>query len=919
MYFRPTGLWLGMAVWVVVAAVSGVARAQHITVDGSFSATQTLVGPNYNIGANLGKQVGGNLFHSFGVFGLSQGESANFSGPATVANVIGRVTGGTASSINGAINSSIAGANLYMINPSGIVFGPNATVNVLGSFRAATADYLKLSDGARFQATNPSGSTLSAAAPAAFGFLTAAPAAITVNGSQLAVPTGKTLGIAGGPVTISGANLTAPSGTIRVTSVASPGEIPAAPNTGQNPTITARGTVSISGGATLNVNNPTGLGSGGSVFIHAGALTISASEIDGDNRGPGPGGTIVLQADNQLALSSAATIHAVALASGRGGDVTVSAGQLTMTSGALLESGTTGAGGGGNIAISVTGPMMIDGPGASITTSTAAGSTAPAGQVTVTAGSLSITNNGSIQSSTSGSGNAGNISLRAGTLALASFGGIFSNSHSSGPAGDIAVTVTGAGPEAVTILPNGFIAANAFSTGNGGQIAVTVAGGLTVNGTTANNSSATGIVANAEPGSSGNAGAVKVTAGSITILANGEISSGTITGTPDATGNGGNVVVNVSGLLTIDGTGEAISTGISAQTEGTGNAGTVMIAAGNMSIASNGVISGGSIGATATGNGGNVIVNVAGLLSIEGARGNPGLLTGITSQSQGSGNAGTVTVNAGELSIAEDGAISGKTFGLGAGGDVNVDAALITLSGAGPQITARSTGTGIAGDVMVSAGTLQILDGASISAAGAQAKGGNISLSAGDLLYLKQGSITTSSAGVKSDGGNITIVPRFAVLDQSTITANAFGGNGGNISISATLFILSSDSAVTASSQTGIAGTITISGQESALNSSLVVLPSTLREVAAILRDACAARAGRPHSTLTQGGRGGLPQDSEARIPALYLAGRDSDLASFATASAVPMITRHTSLHLTMPCGAIDAGKSFAPPSSERP
>ena len=62
---------------------AAVASAQHITIDGRFSPAQTLTGPNYSIGANLGKQVGGNLFHSFGQFGLSTGESAAFSGPAT--------------------------------------------------------------------------------------------------------------------------------------------------------------------------------------------------------------------------------------------------------------------------------------------------------------------------------------------------------------------------------------------------------------------------------------------------------------------------------------------------------------------------------------------------------------------------------------------------------------------------------------------------------------------------------------------------------------------------------------------------------------------------------------------------------------------------------------------------------------------
>src|SRR5207248_7224345 len=148
-----------------------------------------LVGPNYAISANLGKQVGSNLFHSFGQFGLKTGESAAFSGPATISNVIGRVTGGNASSIDGKIQSNIAGANLYLINPSGIVFGPHATVNVSGSFHASTADYVKMSDGAKFQATNPNASTLSAAPPVAFGFLTPRPAALTVNGSTLVATT----------------------------------------------------------------------------------------------------------------------------------------------------------------------------------------------------------------------------------------------------------------------------------------------------------------------------------------------------------------------------------------------------------------------------------------------------------------------------------------------------------------------------------------------------------------------------------------------------------------------------------------------------------------------------------------------------------------------------------------------------------
>src|SRR6266478_10010108 len=285
-----------VALCLAVCAPPGISWAQRVTIDGQLSPALTLIGPNYAIGANLGKQVGGNLFHSFGLFSLTPAETATFSGPTTVTNIIGRVTGGTASSIDGTIKSTISGANLYLINPSGIVFGPTATVNVSGSFHASTADYMRLSDGAKFQATNPSGSTLTAAAPAAFGFLTASPPAITVDGSQLGVTTaGATLGVVGGPVTIkNAAALTAPAGTIHVTGAAGTGEVPVDPVNSAALTVTRFGPVSIAGGSKLDVSDPTGLGSGGNVFVRAGALTVSASEINGDNYGSGSGGKLSL-------------------------------------------------------------------------------------------------------------------------------------------------------------------------------------------------------------------------------------------------------------------------------------------------------------------------------------------------------------------------------------------------------------------------------------------------------------------------------------------------------------------------------------------------------------------------------------------------------------------------------------------------
>ncbi|MBI3988957.1 MAG: filamentous hemagglutinin N-terminal domain-containing protein, partial [candidate division NC10 bacterium] len=116
----------------------------------------------------------------------------------SIANILSRVTGGEPSAIDGLLRSTIPGANLFLLNPAGVLFGPNASLDVSGSFHVSTADYLRLADGGIFQATLAQGSVLTAAPPAAFGFLSGNPAGIAIQGSRLEVPHGKTLSVVGG-------------------------------------------------------------------------------------------------------------------------------------------------------------------------------------------------------------------------------------------------------------------------------------------------------------------------------------------------------------------------------------------------------------------------------------------------------------------------------------------------------------------------------------------------------------------------------------------------------------------------------------------------------------------------------------------------------------------------------------------------
>ena len=181
-----------------------------------------------------------------------------------------------------------------------------------------------MSDGAKFQATNPNATTLSAAPPAAFGFLTSRPAAISVNGSSLG-PVPGTLGLVAGPVSInSAATLAAPGGTIHVTSAAGIGEVPVDPRNTAGLTVASFGSVDIEDGSTLDAGNPNRLGPGGSVFIHAGALTINASEIGADNYGSGAGGVIMLRGETAIALSNGTSVHSAALGSGSGAGIFIS-------------------------------------------------------------------------------------------------------------------------------------------------------------------------------------------------------------------------------------------------------------------------------------------------------------------------------------------------------------------------------------------------------------------------------------------------------------------------------------------------------------------------------------------------------------------------------------------------------------------
>src|SRR3954470_2185472 len=138
---------------------AGPVQAQIVT-DGSGGPKISLRGGEIEIGANLGTRRGDNLFHSFEQLGLATGQTATFTGPDTIKNVISRVTGGEVSNIDGTLASTVGQADFYFLNPAGVMFGPNATLDVPGSFHVSTAYELRFADGTRFSAVDRASSGL---------------------------------------------------------------------------------------------------------------------------------------------------------------------------------------------------------------------------------------------------------------------------------------------------------------------------------------------------------------------------------------------------------------------------------------------------------------------------------------------------------------------------------------------------------------------------------------------------------------------------------------------------------------------------------------------------------------------------------------------------------------------------------------
>jgi filamentous hemagglutinin family protein len=642
----------------VALAAPGSATSQVIT-DGSVGPKVSLRGGQIEIGAALGSQRGDNLFHSFERFGIATGQTATFTGPDTIQNVISRVTGGEASHLDGTLASKVGQADLYFINPAGVVFGPNAKLDVPGSLHVSTAHELRFADGVSFSALDKTGSGLTVAAPEAFGFLDRTAGPIRVEQSQLQLQPGKMLSLIGGNLDIVGGRLgfiedqassmAAPSGTVNLTSVTSAGQVRVAESTVTAPQL---GTIQLTDQALIDTSG----NGGGRIAIRGGQITVTGSNILAGNTGPqhATGGIDI--AGDTVRVTDNSTIASGTFAQGNAGTVMVSGRDIEVLNGGEIGSSTFAVGHAGQVSVTAD-RLIISGDGATTLTGISSNATrestgGSAGTVTVTGRDIEVRNGGQIVSDTFAQGNAGTVQVRADRLLFisagepATFTGISSESveDATGKAGNVKVH---AGE--LQVRDGGEISTSTGGIGPGGAVTVE-AGTLEISGGYLSARSENSA-ADAGPG-----GTVHITARDLQVRNSGAIATSSMGG-------------NVAGDIMIEATDAMrLETGtISTQAEAA-DGGRVAIKVGNLIDLQDSAITTSVAGLA--GNGGNIFIDPR-FFILDNSR--------IVAQARG-GNGGNIFIDAGTL-IQSPGSVIDATSELGISGTINVTAPNVDVAG----------------------------------------------------------------------------------------------------------------------------------------------------------------------------------------------------------------------------------------------
>ncbi|MGB3401422.1 MAG: filamentous hemagglutinin N-terminal domain-containing protein [Microcoleaceae cyanobacterium] len=826
----------------------------QIIPDNSLGSESSVVVPNVDINNINSDRIdggairGSNLFHSFQEFNIDNGRGAYFSNYENISNILTRVTGNNLSNILGTLGV-LGNANLFLINPNGIVFGPNARLDVGGSFFASTADSILFENSIEFAASNPDAPPLlTINIPIGLNFrenpgsiVNKATLITTEDGNLLRdnngflipqglnVPQNQTLGLIGGNVIFDNGVAISPGSNIEIGGLSESGIVEL--NTvGANssspilqfPSNIQQANIALTNNSQINIRAD----DGGDININAGNFEMSGGSvirggIDEFLGSPDAQvGIININAQNTVSLTEDSFISNVVSTDslGKAGEINVTANLVSLSGGSFLGTQSFGQGNAGNITIETPQLQMTDGS--------------------------------QIVAVNFGQGNAGNVTIQASDSVQLVNGDIFSNvtENTTGNAGNITIET----PQ-LQMTDGSQINVSTLGEGNGGMITVK-AENIDVSGSTVSPAGEDIYSAFfARSGASGNAGTIIIEAQQLRITDGASVSVAA-----DDTGDAGTIIVRANDIELADGRDPQNRSLLDASVKperredsgsGTGSGGSVIIEAERLVLRNGGRIEART--ANGIGESGQVSIFASESVELSGIAPDGGFGGTILTNTTGTANAGDITIITPTLSVRGRSGIVADSDenSTGNAGDIRIlatDSAEIIGLGLGidePTILVSSgtIGAGEGGNITIETGRLTIAEGVLLSTGadnGSSGNAGNISLIAGEEVVINDSSLLakTNSTG---RGGGIAISAERLVFNNAFVSAGSFGldqqntsggGDAGNIDIFASESVELSDSVIFANTETtGNAGNVTIQTETLRfLDGSLIIVASFL-------------------------------------------------------------------------------------------
>ena len=824
-----------------------------------------------------GATRGVNLFHSLREFNIREGRGAYFANPSGIANIFNRVTGGNPSNILGTLGV-LGNGNLFLINPKGIVFGPNARLDLRGSFIGSTGSGVLFDNGFEFSAANSNAVPLLAInIPVGLSFrenpgtiVNSSSVTQVIEGTTipvgLAVPPGQTLAMVGGDLIFNNGFASAFSGNIQLGSVASPGVV----------------SFSIT---------PIGLGLDYTNVANFGNIELSGlSAVTAS--GPG-GGAIALRGGN-VTLRDRSSLVSDTLGSIDGRGINIEAVRFSLLDRAFVGSTTTGSGAGGPIDVRTAENIELKGigfenfrrrildPGAAqeppdvasressiITGTLGAGR---AGDIALDTKRLTIRDGSAILNPTLGTGDGSGVTIRASESVEINASGLFTTTFNSGNAGSIAIE-TGQ----LSVSDGAIISPSTFGAGNSGNLSVRASDSVIVARERSDSPLSTALAANSI-GGTGRAGNIEINTRSLRVEAGASITSSSGVRTAEqvipAGGPGGNITVNASDSVEVIGTapGEIPSRSlIAAGTAGGGKGGDVTLNARRLIVRDGGAIGASTLG---EGQGGNVTVAASESMEIAGTT-RDGIFPSSIGTASGdllyqtllglqppSGAAGSLSIAAGRLSVRDGAAVSVQSYGTGEAGSINVVADSIALTTKGS--IDGTTVSGIGANINLRSRDIQLRRGSRITTDAGAADGGNINIKSDILVTLPNENSDITANARSAQGGRVNInVPNVfgftsVTREQVRATLGLTDAQFAALQVSPTSLNPTSDiAAISQSSGPALQGTVTFSASGVNPAQGLVELPQNVVDSAALIAaNPCTQEA---ESAFTVTGKGGVP------------------------------------------------------------